>query len=103
MGKSKFLYTVFILLLIGCSSVHKQIEKGDYDLVISRYALTMDRNDPEINYQVAEAYRLSNRIQESEPYYAAAVNAGVIEQEAYYYYARALKANKKYDEARKML
>ena len=79
------------------------MEKADFDLIISKYGDNLDRNDPEINYQVAEAYRLSNRIQEAESYYQHAVEEGVIEQDAFYYYAQSLKANQKYTEAREML
>ena len=101
--KRIFQIVLLISLLGSCVSSHQHNEKGHYDVVINKYAETLDRNDPEINYQVAEAYRRSNRIKESEPYYAAAVDAGVIEQDAYYFYARALKANQKYVEAEQML
>jgi peptidoglycan-associated lipoprotein len=95
---------VLLLFLVSCtSSVYKKMDNGDFDLIISKYARTIDSNDPEINYQVAEAYRKSNRIQESEPYYEHAVEEGVIEQDAYYYYAKALKSNMKYEEARAVL
>jgi peptidoglycan-associated lipoprotein len=92
-----------ILFLFSCGSVYKTMEKGDFDLIIAKYSETIDRNDPEINYQVAEAYRLSNRIQEAEPFYKKAVEKGVVEQDAYYYYARSLKANQKYDKAKEVL
>jgi peptidoglycan-associated lipoprotein len=100
----KLLAAIFIGILASCSSsLYKKMESADFDLIISKYAETIDRNDPEINYQVAEAFRQSNQIQEAEPFYQHAVEEGVIEQDAYYYYAKALKANQKYDKAQKML
>ena len=100
-----YIFKILLLTLVicSCANLHKQVELGDYDLVITKYAETLEKNNPEINYQVAEAYRRSNRIQESEPFYSAAVTAGVTEQDVYYFYARALKANKKYEEAKKVL
>ncbi|MFY0689034.1 MAG: PD40 domain-containing protein [Cyclobacteriaceae bacterium] len=97
---------IVFLCLSGCSSmssINKQKELGENNLIISKYAATIDKNDPEINYHVAEAFRTSNRIHESERYYAAAQKGGVIEQDIHFYYARALKANEKYDEARTVL
>jgi len=87
----------------SCSSIDKTIRQGDFDLIISRYSSSVAKNDPEINYQVAEAYRLSNRIQEAEPFYKSAVTKGVVEEDAYFYYARSLKANQKYEQASQTL
>lgn len=101
---TKFLAVIFLGMLTSCgSSLYKKMESADFDLIITKYADTIDKNDPEINYQVAEAFRQSNRIQEAEPFYEHAVEEGVIEQDAYYYYAKALKANQKYGKAQKML
>ncbi|MDH4057105.1 MAG: OmpA family protein, partial [Cyclobacteriaceae bacterium] len=55
------------------------------------------------NYFVAESYRLSNRLKEAEPYYAKAGGAGINKDSIQFYYAQSLKANAKYDEARKQL
>ncbi|HMR56229.1 MAG TPA: hypothetical protein PKC10_02865, partial [Cyclobacteriaceae bacterium] len=55
------------------------------------------------NYYVAESYRQSNRIQESEPYYAKAGGKGINPDSAKLYYAKALQANAKYTEAREVL
>lgn len=101
--KQKIVVIIAFFFLSACGSVYKTMEKADFDLIISKYGDNLDRNDPEINYQVAEAYRLSNRIQEAESYYQHAVEEGVIEQDAFYYYAQSLKANQKYTEAREML
>ena len=93
-------FYVALVFILSCSSVHKNMEKGDFDLIIAKYARTIEKNDPEINYQVAEAYRKSNRIQEAEPFYQKAVAKGVVEQDAYYYFAKSQKANQNYAEAR---
>jgi len=93
----------FFFFIYGCSSLQSSLEKGEYDVVISKYAGSLEKNDPEINYQVAEAYRKSNRLQESVPFYKEALDKGVAEEDAYYYYAKALKANKSYDEAQIVL
>lgn len=96
-------FYIFLILFWSCSSIDKTIKQGDFDLIISRYSGSVAKNDPEINYQVAEAYRLSNRIQEAEPFYLSAVTKGVVEEDAYFYYARSLKANQKYDQASQTL
>lgn len=103
MKVSLFAIASFFFFMSCSSSVYKNMEKADFDLIITKYAATIDRNDPEINYQVAEAFRQSNQIQQAEPFYEHAVEEGVIEQDAYYYYAKSLKANQEYDKARKML
>ena len=60
-------------------------------------------NDPGyINFKIGEAYRLSNRIKKSLPYYQAAVKNGYTEDEALYYLGLALKADQQYDEATKV-
>ncbi len=96
---------IFLILVIiqSCSSVHKTHESGDYQSIIDKYASTIDRNDPEVNYMVAEAYRKSNRNHESEPFYEAAISKGVVEQDSYLHYAQALKADQRYELARKVL
>ena len=91
------------LLAFSCSSIDSSLSMGEYDVIISKYAGSLEKNDPEINYQVAEAYRKSNRIKEALPFYKSAVEEGVIEQDAYYYFARAYKANQEYDKAQEVL
>ena len=57
----------------------------------------------EANYMIAESYRLSNRLGEAESYYADAIQDGIEEENAHFYYAYALKANGKYLSAKKQL
>ncbi|MGL4631765.1 MAG: OmpA family protein [Leadbetterella sp.] len=49
---------------------------------------------------IAESYRLSNRYLESLPYYEKALEFGVNTDDAFFYYAYALKANEDYTLAR---
>jgi len=100
----RFFYKLLILFLMsGCTSPATQLIKGDYDGMIAKYGKYVKTNDGVTNYQIAEAYRLSNRIKNAEPFYASALKSGIDQDDAYYYYARSLKANQKYDEAREVL
>ncbi len=55
------------------------------------------------NYKIAEAYRLSNRLQEALPYYETAIEYGVPDTSAVFHYAMSLKQNGKYDQAKEEL
>ncbi|ARS37116.1 OmpA family protein [Pontibacter actiniarum] len=99
---------LLLLLMLGACGAGKYLSKGDkrfgqeeYERAIEYYkqALGNADNPGEVNYKIAEAYRLSNRISEAEPYYKAALDANYRKEDAYYYYALALKANGKYEEA----
>ena len=98
-----FLQILILSSFSSCISPATQLIKGDYDGMIARHAKSMKTNDGKTNYQVAEAYRLSNRIRNAQPFYASALRSGIDQDDAYYYYARSLKANQKYDDARKIL
>ncbi|MAJ51871.1 MAG: hypothetical protein CMB82_09695 [Flammeovirgaceae bacterium] len=98
-----FCKLLVLFLLSGCTSPATQLIKGDYDGMIAKYGKYMETNDGVTNYQIAEAYRLSNRIKNAEPFYASALKSGIDQDDAYYYYARSLKANQKYDDAREVL
>ena len=98
-----FLQLLILSSFSSCISPAAQLIKGDYDGMIAKHAKSMKTNDGITNYQVAEAYRLSNRIRNAEPFYASALKSGIDQDDAYYYYARSLKANQKYDDARKIL
>jgi len=103
-----FIY-ILIFILAGCSvykKAEKKFEQGEYDVAIDYYKKVIDQQDeetPQSLYKTAEAYRLSNRLEIATPYYKAAIEAGYTNPEAYYYYARGLKANSNYEKAREVL
>lgn len=106
MTKNRFLglWSLLLLLVIiaGCSPYKKGVKSyqlGEYQVAIDQLKKVGDAN-PKAIFYIAESYRLSNRIDEAEPYYAAALQAGLQDEEARFYYGYALKANSKYTEAR---
>lgn len=95
-----------LLLIVSCSAIKKADKSyynGEYSSAIYMYQKGLKPDDPESNFQLAEAYRKSNRLAEATPYYRASLNAGIDEESANYYYAVSLKINKKLDEAEKTL
>lgn len=95
---------IMLVILSACGSLEKSMIKGDYDDVIRRYATSSpDKNDAEVNYQIAEAFRKSNRIDEAVTFYKKSIDQGHDDETAYFHYAKALKANQQYDEAEKVL
>ena len=85
-----------LVILSACGSLEKSINRGEYDDVIRRYATTdPQKNDSEINYQIAEAFRKSNRLAEAVPFYEAAIDQGHDDETAVFHYARALKASRR--------
>ncbi len=105
----RFLFVVTALILLaGCSAEKKAMKSfryGKYESVIDYYKgiSRKDPNNGKANYYIAESYRLSNRIKESEPFYAKAGGKGVNSDSVKLYYAKSLQANSKYDEARSVL
>ncbi|MEJ8802508.1 OmpA family protein [Pontibacter sp. H249] len=100
-------FLLLVMLLSACGS-GRYLSRGDkkfgeeeYERAIQFYqqALKNANNPGEVNYKIAEAYRLSNRLSQSEPFYKAALDNKVRKEDAYFYYGLALKANGKYEEA----
>jgi len=83
------------------SKADKRFARGEYEPALKLYKadLAKNRNAPYSNLRIAESYRLSNRLDEAEPYYKAALDGKVRNADAPFYYALALKANGKFDEA----
>lgn len=83
----------------------KSFENGEYESAISELKedLKDDPDSPATNYYLAESYRRSNRIYEASPYYAKAIAGGFSDDEMELHYARALKANENYGEAKRVL
>ncbi len=109
---NKFLqccYLLTIIVLSSCSGSYKAITKdkekyGEYDAVIPKYEklLSKTKNDEmkaQINYQIAESYRMSNRMEESLPYYQAAIQGGKTSDKLWLSYGLALKSTGNYKEA----
>jgi outer membrane protein OmpA-like peptidoglycan-associated protein/tetratricopeptide (TPR) repeat protein len=79
----------------------KKITKGEYDLAISQFQKYTDSRElvGEANFYLGECYRLSNRVHQAEDYYKKAIERGYRAEEVYFYYAFALKMNRKYKDA----
>jgi peptidoglycan-associated lipoprotein len=106
--KVSFNTCILLLLLFSCSpekKVKTAFKYAKYEKVIKYYkgVLARQPKNGKANYFVAESYRLSNRIKESEPYYAKAGGPGIVKDSVLLYYAKALQANAKYEEAKKTL
>jgi outer membrane protein OmpA-like peptidoglycan-associated protein len=96
------------LVLAACGTEKKATKAfrlGKYQTAIDLYGKLLAENprDGRMNYFVAESYRLSNRIKEAEPFYQKAGGGGMDKDSIQFYYAQSLKANGRYDEARKQL
>jgi outer membrane protein OmpA-like peptidoglycan-associated protein len=87
--------------LSSVGKADKKFAQGEYNDAIRLYenALKNTKEPGPVNFKLAESYRLSNRIMQAEPYYKAALDAGVKKEEGIFYYGVALKANTKYNEA----
>ncbi|WP_299818615.1 OmpA family protein [uncultured Pontibacter sp.] len=105
--KSISLFLLFVMLLSSCGS-GRYLSRGDkkfgeeeYERAIEYYkqGLGKANNPGEINYKIAEAYRLSNRLAQAEPYYKAALDGNFKKEDGFFYYGLALKANGNYEEA----
>lgn len=100
---------VALACVVASCSVDKKAQKayllGKYQRAIDYYQgiLAKQPGNGRASYYVAESYRLSNRIQEAEPFYAKAQGRGLPEDTILFYYSKSLQANGKYDEARKQI
>ena len=107
-----YLYLLAIIFLSACSAGKMAMKKGDkklkwgefeYSIDYFNKAIKHDYKIGEANFKIGEAYRLSNRIKEAMPFYKTALDNGYNEEPAHFYYAISLKANEKYNEARRVL
>lgn len=97
------LFALLSITLIFSLNAQKTFDRGEFDVFISKTNKNASENDPETNFKLAEAYRLSNRIHESGPYYKAAIEGGAVEEIANIHYARALRADQEIDKAKAVL
>ncbi len=93
---------LLVAFTISCS-VEKSVEKGEYDAVITKLGNDPAKNTPTENVTVADAFRNSNRIHESIPFYREAIKQGAPDESVNLYLAQGLKAEQKYEEARVVL
>jgi len=79
-----------------------QYKQAEYQHAIENYqqALSEGYDADQCNYYIAESYRRSNRIQEAEPYYKKAIDGGLQEEEAHFFYGIALKSVGNYQGAK---
>jgi peptidoglycan-associated lipoprotein len=99
----------FFLIFNGCTSpATRSFNKGkakfdqaEYQPAIENFRQALAKGAPAgpSNYYIAESFRRSNRIQEAEPHYKAAVEAKTTEEDAYFWYAYALKSTGNYEAA----
>jgi peptidoglycan-associated lipoprotein len=100
---------VVLIILGGCTSQATKsfnkgkvkYEQGEYQPAIENFqqALSKGAAPGPTNYLIAESYRRSNRIQESEAFYNNAIAAKTTEEDAYFWYGYALKSAGKYEAA----
>ncbi|MEO8471834.1 MAG: OmpA family protein [Chryseolinea sp.] len=110
----RILALIIPVILAACSvekKAAKAFNNGEYQKSITLYkkAVGSSSTSGRANYFIGESYRLSNRIKESEVYYAKAApgkagrNKTIDKDTVQLYYAQSLRANAKYSEAKKEL
>ncbi|MFN8416713.1 MAG: OmpA family protein [Cytophagaceae bacterium] len=110
MKKLRFLLFVSALAVFAACmpKAQKYFEKAkvdfkekEYEHAIQNYqqALSEGYDAKQCNYMIAESYRRSNRIQDAEPYYKKALDAGLEVEEAHFFYGYALKSTGNYEGA----
>jgi peptidoglycan-associated lipoprotein len=96
-----------VVLLSGCATsgsmtkADKRFAKGEYEPAIGLYKtdVAKGKGASSANFRIGEAYRLSNRLDQAEPFYKAALDGGLRNADLAFRYAEALRANGKLDEA----
>lgn len=104
--KKGFVFLWLLVLAIGCNPLkkaEKSFAREEFNSVIDHYKGSVKPGDAQVNYILAEAYRRSNQIEQSTPYYEAAIKAGIDKEIANYFYAKSLQANGQYDKAAEVL
>ncbi|RZK90064.1 MAG: hypothetical protein EOO62_35615, partial [Hymenobacter sp.] len=96
-----------VVLLSGCatsgsmSKADKRFAQGEYEPAIALYKadVAKGKGAANANFRIGESLRLSNRLDQAEPYYKAAMDGGLRNADLGYRYAESLKANGKFEEA----
>jgi len=80
-------------------------EDQNYIQAIKEFKEVLAENPdaPDINFYTAESYRKLGDLRSSVPYYEKAISAGYEDEELDLNYAKALKAEEKYDQAKEVL
>lgn len=96
---------LIVLLIGGCTAakIEKQFNKDQFQIIIDRYGKRISKNSANESFYVAEAYRKSNRIENSAVFYQDAISKGIANESAYIFLAKSLKAQEKYDEGKKVI
>lgn len=92
-------------LLFACSTskIEKKFTKDQFQGIIDAYGKSINKNSALENFLVGEAYRKSNRIEKSSPFYESAISQHIKNERAHIYLSQSLKAQKKYTEAKRIL
>lgn len=97
-----FLLLVFTACMSPMQKAKSKFDAAEYQTAIELYQKLLKNNPPDaaqINYQIGECYRLSNRIKQALPYYQSAIDGKAKGGKINYYMGYALKANEQYAEA----
>jgi len=104
MNRIAIFLVVMVFALSSCTSLFQkgqnQFQAGEYQLAINTFSRILEEEpeNKEANFYVAESYRLSNRLERSEAYYARLVEEEET-FESFYRLALSLKSQGKYEEA----
>ncbi len=103
---------IFAIIASACSSdLHKMVrkgnkkfDKGEYQFAISDYeeGLADGADTAVASFQIAESYRLSNRIREAIPFYEAALKTGRADEATKFHLANGYKTIGEYDKAKSL-
>jgi len=109
---TRFIKAIFILgiaVFAACTpksakyfaKAEEQYKQAEFQDAIENYqqALSEGGDPAQCNYKIAESYRRSNRTQEAEPFYKKAIEAGIKDEEAHFFYGNALKSVGNYEGA----
>jgi peptidoglycan-associated lipoprotein len=104
---------IVALFFAGCKSALKKAEdqflSAKYETAIQMYNKILASpsaagKENDINFLIGECYRLSNRARLAVPYYKAALDGGMVDNDNLnFHYGMALKANEQYADARTQL
>lgn len=104
MKHSTVVWIMIVLVLGSCTSLFQkgqnQFQAGEYQLAISTFSriLEEDPDNKEANFYIAESFRLTNRVEKADAYYAKLLEEDET-FESYYRLGQSYKSQGKYEEA----